>query len=133
MCYRKAKNIVEFHSLSLASGISFSQELSIGRSRLRVSQQVGESPSSQQAKKKSYNRENVQSGRMNLFSSLGDQQHDRKLPQFTSIAPKNSTTATRRLSQFLQVLTVYKENMSKVYYSIARCVNGFVSWRVQGQ
>ena len=48
-CYRKAKN-VEFRSLlqelSLLEFLS-SQELSIGGSRVRGSQQVGESPSSQ--------------------------------------------------------------------------------------
>ena len=93
---RKA-NIIEFRSLSLAS--LSSKELSIRGSRFRDSQQVGESPSSQQAKKNSLNRENVESGRMCLFVDV-DQLHDKNLPQLRPVAPKNSTTAPRTLRNF---------------------------------
>ena len=58
-CFRKVKNIIEFHALSLAA--LSSQGLLIGETRMkrvRGSQQVGESPSSsEQAKKTSFNRE----------------------------------------------------------------------------
>ena len=96
-CYRKVKNIIEFRSLSHAS--LSSQELSIGGvKRARGSQQVGNSPSSNQQAKK--NRESAESVRMCLFAE--DQHH----PQFRPIAPrppKNNLSAPRRLPPFLQV------------------------------
>ena len=106
-CFRKVKNIIEFLALSL--GTLSAQELLIGETRMkrvRGSQQVGESPSSsQQAKKTSLNRENIESVhsvRMCLFVE-GDQHHDKNSPQFRPFAPKNITTAPRRLPEFLQV------------------------------
>ena len=105
-CFRKVKNIIEFRASSLAT--LSAQELLIGEThmkRVRGSQQVGESPSSsQQAKKTSLNRENIESVhsvRMCLFLLFveGDQHHP---PQFRPIAPKNITTAPRRLPEFLQ-------------------------------
>ncbi|XP_068719344.1 uncharacterized protein [Montipora capricornis] len=105
-CFRKVKNIIEFRALSLAT--LSAQELLIGETRMkrvRGSQQVGESPSSsQQAKKTSLNRENIESVhsvRMCLFVE-GDQHHDKNPPQFRPFAPKNITTAPRRLPEFLQ-------------------------------
>ena len=100
------KNIIEFRALSLAT--LSAQELLIRETRMkrvRGSQQVGESPSSsQQAKKTSLNHENIESVhsvRMCLFLLFveGDQHHP---PQFRPIAPKNITTAPRRLPEFLQ-------------------------------
>ena len=104
-CFRKVKNIIEFRALSLAT--LSAQELLIGETRMkrvRGSQPVGESPSSQQAKKTSLNRENIESVhsvRMCLFVE-GDQHHDKNPPQFRPIAPKNITTAPRRLPEILQ-------------------------------
>ena len=108
-CFRKVKNIIEFRALSLAT--LSAQELLMGETRMkrvRGSQQVGESPClSQQAKKTSLNRENIESvhsARMCLFGLFveGDQHHGKNPPQFRPIAPKNITTAPRRLPEFLQ-------------------------------
>ena len=108
-CFRKVKNIIEFRALSLAT--LSAQELLIGETRMkrvRGSQQVGESPSSsQRAKKTSLNRENIESvhsARTCLFGLFveGDQHHGKNPPQFRPIAPKNITTAPRRLPEILQ-------------------------------
>ena len=88
-CFRKVKNIIEFRALSLAA--LSSQELLVGETsmkRVRCSEQAGESTSpSQQAKKTSLNRENIESVRMCLFVE-GDQNHDKIPLSLDPLLPK---------------------------------------------
>jgi len=98
--------------------------------RVRGSQQIRESPSSsQQAKKTSLNREIVGSGRTCVFVE-GGRNHDKNLPQFRPIAPKNSTTATRRLAQFLQVGTVYKCGLRAGVSESMSSILLYCPWRI---